>query len=272
MDAYKAIADLFQTPKEAGKERVHVEGRTLEESRALGEASLSDNNLESAVLHFRKAVEQAETGDAKAIEDYAGVLAATDQLPEALRQYRRVLKSKKNSDPLVGVADLYKRYGRWRDALETLSKALEVEPTNSHNHYKLAETLRDMGERKKALDAIQNAILIKPDVSHYYYFMGDVQLGMGRFEDALASFQAAIELSPGDDFLYLRAAVAFYRAEKTLEAVKAIRLASELNPDEDLYRALLEKISDEPQAARPPKLDRYDEDRLVRLMAEMDIV
>lgn len=270
MDAYKAIADLFQ-PSGESKVKPHLQGRNLDESRALGEASLSDNNLESAVLHFKKAVEQAEPGDAQAIQDYAGVLTASDQLPEALRQYQKALRAKEEPDPLIGISELYKRYGRWRDALEPLQKAMELEPTNSYHHYKLSETLRDMGERKKALAAIQNAILVKPDESFYYYFMGDLQLEMGLADDALNAFQAAIELSPGDDFLYLRAAVAFYRAEKIPEAIKAVRLASELDPDQDLYQALLEKISDEPQAATPPKLDRYDEERLHRLMVEMDI-
>ncbi|RYG39241.1 tetratricopeptide repeat protein [bacterium] len=271
MDAYAAIADLFQTPKEE-KPQVFVEGRTVDESRALGEASLEDNNFESAVRHFRRAVELSEPGDVEAMHDLAGVLAASDQLPEAMRQYQKALKAKQEPDPLIGISELYKRYGRYRDSLEPLQKAIELEPANPYHHYKLAETLRDMGERKKALAAIQNAILVKPDESFYHYFAGELFLAMGRFEEALPAYRAAVELSPGDDFLYLRTAVAFYLADKPAETIKAIRLASDLNPDEDLYQALLEKISDEPSAARPPKLDRYDEERLRRLMVEMDIV
>ncbi|RYG49696.1 tetratricopeptide repeat protein [bacterium] len=270
MDAYQAIADLFQTPKEE-KETVFFEGRTLDESRALGEASLEDNNLESAVRHFRKAVEQSEPGDTQAMADLAGVLTASDQLPEAMRQYQKALKAKQDPDPLIGISELYRRYGRFRDSLEPLQKAIELEPTNPYHHYKLAETLRDMGERRKALAAIQNAILVKPDESFYHYFAGDLLLSMDRIEESLPAFRAAVELSPGDDFLYLRTAVAFYRANKPVEAIKALRLASDLNPDEDLYLALLEQISDEPITGRRPKLDRYDEDRLSRLMAEMEI-
>jgi len=281
---FKVIADLFQVPQpseleilESGRKK---HGETAEESRELGRQCLSQGDYPNALRHFKEAVAQRDPNDITPLIDLAGALEYADDYPQALRQYERALRANSEAaEPVVGVADLYKRYGRFRDAIVKLEEAIEKEPGNAFYRIKLAETLREARERKRALSAAQGAIKAQPDNSYYHYWTGDLLIEMERYDEALEYLRAAIELSPGDDYLYLRATVAFWCAERRVESIKALRLASELDPEKHLYHGLLGILLEETgqieeaalESGRAQKMDRYDEDTMSRILSEMKI-
>jgi tetratricopeptide (TPR) repeat protein len=282
--SFKAIADLFAVPSaqdlEIKRSVRKKEGETAEESDELGRQSLTDGDYEAAIKHFRNAVEQRDPTDISSRIDLAGAYDYSDQMPQAFRQYEKALRANADAaEPHVGMADLYKRYGRFRDSIQELEEAIRLEPANSFWHIKLAETLRDAGEPKRALAAAQGAVAVKPDEAFYHYWIGDHLISMKRYDEALDSLRAAIELSPGDDFLYLRACVAFWGADRKQEAIRALRLASELDPAKDLYHGLLELLLEElghieeatQETERADQMDSYDHEQLRRLLAEMGL-
>jgi tetratricopeptide (TPR) repeat protein len=283
--SFKSIADLFQPPSqdqvEIREAKRKKEGDTAEESDELGRQCLTDGDYDAAIKHFRRAVEQRDPNDIKSRIDLAGAYDCVDQYPQAFRQYERALRAQQDAaEPHVGISELYRRYGRFRDSILELQEAIDKEPANSFYHFKLAETLRDAGEPTRALQAVQRAVTSKPDESFYHYWMGDLLMGMRRYDEALDALRASIELSPGDDFLYLRAAVAFWCAGRHKEALKALRLASDLDPDKHFYHGLLEELlratgmPDEAdlERQRASSMDRYDRDKLQRLLREMQVV
>ncbi len=284
--SFQQIAELFQIQfpvvGEGVKSRAarKAKGENAAESEELGRMSLSEGDYEAAIEHFRRAVEQRDEMNPDTLVDLAGAYDYGDFEPQALRQYQKALRVQKDSaEPLLGMSDLYKRNARWRDSIERLENAIEIEPGNAFYRIKLAETLRDMGEKNRALLAALGAIAAKPDEAFYHYWVGDLQIELGRYEEALESLRAAIELSPGDDFLYQRASVAFWRTGKQQEAIKAIRLASDLDPAKHVYYGLLEvllRAAGMPEEAdletqRASKMDLYDKETLKRLIAEMGI-
>jgi len=282
--SFKTIADLFSVAQpenlEIQESARPKEGKDADESDELGRQCLVDGDFEAAIRHFRRAVEQRDPADVRSRIDLAGALDYSDQFPHALRQYEIALRL--NTDviePKLGISDLYKRYGRFRDAIATLEEAVEKDPANPHLRLKLAQTLRDAGDKRRAITAAQGAVMAKPDEAFYHYWMGDLLIEIGEYEDALESMRAAIELSPGDDHLYLRAAVAFWLAGRKQEAIKSVRLASDLDPAKHLYHGLLGILLEETdlneeasqESDRASKMDRYDHDMLERLMNEMGI-
>jgi tetratricopeptide (TPR) repeat protein len=283
--AFKAISDLFQPPAspeatEARAFRRRATGKTPDESDELGRQSLSDGDLETAIRHFREAVAQRDPKDVSSRIDLAGALETADYLPQAYRQYEKALQQNETvTEPLVGISDLLKRYGRFRDAAAELEKAIEREPHNAFYRIKLAELLRESGERRRALAAALSAVAVQPDEAFFHYWIGDLLIELGRYEEALDSLRAAIELSPGDDFYLLRASVAFWNAGKRPEAVKALRLASDLDPSKNLYHGLLEELLTAMdmleeaalETERASMMDGFDEDHLDRLLREMKL-
>ena len=282
--AFKTISDLFAVvpadnldiPDNPRKK----EGKTAEESEDLGRQCLSEGDFQAAIKHFKTAIAQRPADDITAMVDLAGAYDYGDQYPQAFRQYEKALRAKTDAvEPRVGKSDLYRRHGRFRDSIEELERAVELEPANAFLHIKLAEALRDAGEPKRAILAAQSAVVAKPDDPFYHYWIGDLLILQGRYEEALESLRAAIELSPGDDHLYVRAAVAFWRNDRRPEAVKAVRLASDLDPAKNLYHGLLGILLEESgsledaaqESDRAKKMDRYDHDLLGRLLDEMGI-
>jgi tetratricopeptide (TPR) repeat protein len=284
--SFRTIASLFQIPtpeefvEEEDEPRAPKVGRTADESDALGRACLTDGNYEAAIKHFQRACTQREPGDIRSQIDLAGAMEYADQAPQALRQYQRALQIQHEAlEPELGISDVLRRYGRYRESIEHLQEAVKKEPGNPYVHIKLAETLRDAGHPVAALTAAQGAIAAKPDGAFYHYWTGDLLTSMKRYDEALDALRAAIELSPGDDFLYLRAAVAFWGANRTVEAIKSVRLASDLDPAKHLYHGLLGVLLEETgqledsqlESDRAKLMDRYDQDMLDRLLDEMGI-
>ncbi len=281
---FKVIADLFQVvqPKdlEIRESAVKRHGDTAEESSTLGRQALSQGDVASAIRHFQEALRHAGGGDAGIRIDLAGAYEYGEDYPQAFRQYEKALSAQQDkAEPIVGMADLYRRYGRFKDSILKLEEAVSREPENGHLHIKLAQTLREAGFRSRAAIAAQDAIAAQPDAGFYHYWLGDLLIELDRFEEALESLRAAIELSPGDDYLYVRAAVAFWRVGRTVEAIKAVRLASDLDPEKHLYHGVLGILLDETgqleeaalESGRAEKMDRYDHDMLGRLLDEMHI-
>jgi tetratricopeptide (TPR) repeat protein len=282
--SFKVIADLFQVAQpndlaiqESGVKR---HGETAEECAMLARQALGNGDVENALRHFNEAREKSDPNDVGLLTDLGGAYEYGDDFPQALRQYEKALRVQKDAtEPIVGVADLYRRYGRFKDSILKLEEAIEREPENAHLYFKLAQTLREARERTRALAAAQNAIVASPDKSFFHYWVGDLLIEMERYDEALDYLRAAIEISPGDDFLYLRATVAFWRANRRTEAIKAVRLASELDPEKHLYHGLLGILLDENgqleeaalESGRAEKMDRYDHDMLGRLLDEMGI-
>ena len=279
---FKVIADLFQvaqpTDLEIQENGGKRHGDTAEESSILGKQALSQGDVTTAIRHFKEALHKAGPDDVALRIDLGGAYEYGDDYPQALRQYEKALRTKDElTEPIVGAADLYRRYGRFKDSILKLEEAIQKEPENPHLRFKLAQTLRDARERTRALASAQQAVRLVPDSAFYHYWIGDLLIEMERFDEALDSLRAAIEISPGDDFLYLRAAVAFWRAGRRPEALKSVRLASDLDPEKHMYHGLIGILLDEMdqldesklESDRAAKMDRYDHDMLGRLLDEM---
>ena len=284
--SFKTIADLFQVQTtDAGAvldnpRRAH--GSTADESDELGRQCLTDGDYETAIRHFREAVARREPGDVISRIHLGGAYEATDQYPQALREYEKALKANKDvTEPIVGISDLYKRYGRFRDAIEKLEKATELEPANPFCQFQARRgRFEDAGEPfashfgRPADDGEARRVLL-PLLDR----RSDDPAGPVRRCSRRSLRAAHHELSPRDDFLYLRAAVAFWGAGRQIEAIKSVRLASDLDPSKNMYHGLLGILLEESgqieeahlESDRASKMDRYDHDMLSRLLDEMGI-
>jgi len=284
-DPRRNLADLFgfladdtrdSRPSRPGEKT----GRDASESAKLGEACLEEGDYDGAVRHFRKALEQGEPGDVRRRIDLAGALEAADRASEAMREYGRAAKASAEApEPHVGLSDVYRRYGHFRDALRELERAIELEPDNAFYRFKMAELLRDLGERRAAVKYAQRAVELADGDGFYPYWLGDLLIEMRQFDDAVSAMRSALELLPGDDFLYYRASVALWGANRQKEAIQAVRLAGELNPEKHFYHGLLalylresgDAVAADQEWARCAKMDAYDRAQLDDIARFLDV-
>ncbi len=281
-ETIKAIADLFGTFQSDVRTDVEPlrKGHSADESDQLGRLSLEGGNFSEAIAHFKNAVDQREPRDISSRLELAGAYETADLFPQAFRQYEKALAIRPDSaEARAGIADLKKRYGKFRDSIDHLLMALEKDPTNAFMNFKLAETLRDAGAPRSAMEYAVNAVVAMPDNDYFHFWIGELNIQLGNYDEALQSLRAAVELSPGDDYYYLRCVVPFWRLGKRAEAIKSVRLASDLDPTKNMYYGLLEELlraneqfeEADLEIPRSSKMDRYDEETVEKLLDEMGI-
>jgi len=251
-------------------------GATAEESVELGRLRLTANDVDGALAHFRRAQEQANDPNF-AREDIAGALEYGDREAAAFREYERVRGRGGSTEATVGSAELYRRFGRFKDSVARLEAGAKDAPEDAFVQFKLAQTLRDSGERTRALEAGLKALAIDPKPAYFHFWVADLLVEMRRYEESIEHFRAALERSPGDDYFCLRSAIAFWGAGRPHDAIRAIGIASELDPDKTLYFGVREMFlrlngdSEEAirEAERASRMDAYDRDMLDRIRREL---
>lgn len=251
-------------------------GENAEESQNLARQSLSDDDYEAAIMHFKKAVEQG----AEEVDFELGAAYETaDMVPQAFLQYEKARKTKENGDLFIGLSTLYKRNGEVQAAVKQLEDGIKKEPHNAYLHFKLAETLRQMGYRKAARSAVEGAVAVAPDDPFYHYWLGDLLLEMGEFEEAGKSVQAAIELSPGDELLFQLAGICLWGQGKYPEAIRATRLAGDMEADNMVHALVLHKFLVENgqteeaalEEAKVSRAEEYERDKANRVLKPLGL-
>lgn len=278
---WQMIASLFgdsdEIPDPEAPEPKHRKpGRDADESVRQGRASLQARDYEVAIEHFRRAMQQ---GGKNVEAELGAAYENADYLPAAFHQYRKAKQTHADGELSVGLADLYRRYGRLKDAAHELEEAIARDPENAYLHYRLADVLRQNGFRKAAFTAVQGAIVYAGDDAFYHYWAGDLATEMGEFGQAVPALHAAIELSPGDAHLFRLSAIALWGSGKPSEAIRAARLATDLDTDDLKSVAVLAALlvahslteDAAPELEKLRKLDRFDFEESARILARIEL-
>jgi tetratricopeptide (TPR) repeat protein len=119
---------------------------------------------------------------------------------KALAEFAIVRQSQPNSvDLIASIAYVYRRQGRWDEALAGLRKRLELDPASPLGFNDVGETLNLMRRYAEATEVLQHCIEIAPDEPDCYGWLVNVQV---RQDTALgpprATFRRALaRISPG---------------------------------------------------------------------------
>lgn len=93
----------------------------------------------------------------------ARVLTWSGHLPEAEKEYLEILKvARSDPDNWMGLASVYSREGKAREALRALNTAVELDPKRADLHAARARALRAAGERNEARLEFQKALNLDP--------------------------------------------------------------------------------------------------------------
>jgi non-specific serine/threonine protein kinase len=202
----------------------------------------------------RDALQKAEAIDP---DDPRTLVARGDYYYYCFRDYDRALENflaatrqaPSDAEAWASVAYIYRRQGRWAEHIETLTKALELDPRNDNTAGNLAESYRALREFEPAMTYYDRALEIAPDNPMARMNKAfAVASGSGDDDAALAVLDAgrpSIPSSFARCFLNLR----FRRLDAARAAVQEI---PDAGPEFSAYRLLLIaliKYTDNGQAA-----------------------
>ncbi|HLE09086.1 MAG TPA: tetratricopeptide repeat protein [Thermodesulfobacteriota bacterium] len=93
-----------------------------------------------------------------------------------------------------GRGHAYYGLGRFKEALDDLAKAIEIDPYDVRLYTCRGNIHGDSGGREQAINDFKKAISLNPRYAQAYYDLGSVYLNSGETEKAISNFKKAEEL------------------------------------------------------------------------------
>jgi tetratricopeptide (TPR) repeat protein len=135
-------------------------------------------------------------------------------------------------NPSYQRAKVFYEQKRYAEAEKYFHEALSLSPRDASMLYELAfSQYMQTGREKVALETIQRAISIEPNESHHHALAALILSVLGKSKQSLESAQRAVELEPDDRLSFVALASAYLSAENWKEAEKAAREALRLDPN-----------------------------------------
>jgi len=182
---------------------------------------------EEAYNYFVEGEKLANSGDYKgAIEKFNDVLSLEPNLIQAnewlafcyihlgdnenaKKQYEKIVKVNPTIDNLVNLGLTYYNLGYYNDAVQTLKKAVNKDPShfNALNNLGLALIMnRDV---EGAIDYLETAVELEPENAYGHNNLGKAYSMAGDNDLAKAEFLRAVELNPDISEVYFNLANVF---------------------------------------------------------------
>ena len=193
-------------------------------------------------------------------------LHQNNQLNQAEAIYCEILKNDpENADILHHLGILYGQMGHFEAAIDSIQKAISINPNSAVFYFNLGLTFRNSGNQEKAIQSFmlaheldsmnydvcfniglefqimgrfdlaafyyERAINVKPDSYEALSNLGAVFQHLGENEKAVETYKKAVLIKPDQAELYNNLAVALQNSKKFDEALDFYRMAIKLQPD-----------------------------------------
>jgi Flp pilus assembly protein TadD len=139
-------------------------------------------------------------------------------------------KNAEESDSLIASTRTMVRLGKYKEAEETLKKAIKLAPSHARPHRFLGNLYERMHRDQEAIKAYKRAIELAPGEAEYRNQLGTVLFRQDRLEDAEEEFRRAIEVDPTFEDSHANLGALLMKAQKYTEAEQVLRKAILLNP------------------------------------------
>jgi tetratricopeptide (TPR) repeat protein/predicted Ser/Thr protein kinase len=188
--------------------------------RAPGHAPLHAALSDACVLKF------VETNDAKWLKLASGHAA------EALK-LNSYLAAAHISRSMVENASK-----RPQEAIQSLRRALELDPRSAEARWRLASLLRGAGQAEEAEQAALEAVRLAPGDWRAQQTLGTVYYVRGKHKEALAAFEYTRKLAPDSPQVYQNLAGVYHLLNRWEEAAGALQVALAIRPTPVAYSNL----------------------------------
>jgi len=207
----------------------------LEAERKLGQPDCGAKTAECEFLAGRplEALVVAENGCA---EDRYWRFRAAGMLSE--QAFSRLVDLPRAPEHYALKAELERRAGRTRDALEYWKEALRLEPDNRRWKRELAASYCDNQDWVAARPIVEELLERTPDSSTLNYLEGEILWALERLEEAIPFLTKSLELDPGNRKADAMLARTYVRLGQLKQAIPHLERALPLDKDGSLHYQL----------------------------------
>jgi tetratricopeptide (TPR) repeat protein len=286
---YKESGDVRNAVKVI--EAVPVNDRTAKMEFALGAAYEELKQPKDAIAAYQRSADM-DPGDLRNIDALAQALLGNNQFDDALKLYQDLAQAdSENPDPLVHIAEIQRRQGKYEDALATVKKARKLDPTSLEAGYNEGQILDILGRFDEAAASYEAMVDLTSHANGAYNNeeknnraiflerLGAIYHEENKTDQAIAAYQKMIEMGGDIAVRGYQGEVDTYRdARQYDKAIDVARKAVEANPtDRDLKLMLAGELADQGKedegiALAKGLLTNTPNDRVVWLaLGQMDI-
>lgn len=211
---------------------LNIAGTQLAPGKTWWTQATSDQReqLDRAIVHFDRADRWGFLSTDIFLDELARSYYARDQRDLAEKTVRRMIDLyPKNPIPLVRLADLQERAGKFDEAESTYKKAVEISPTSEQARSSLCQLLASRGRTKEAYDVFAEHVLLHKD-SDWTLKLVDTMIRFRDFASADRILERLKDVSPKDARIHLLSGQAAFGMEKIEHAEQRLRRAIELDP------------------------------------------
>ncbi len=183
-------------------------------------------------------------------EDQWSVYARSDLASKAIDEYRLAIEADPSSEYLnAGLAELYAKTGRIRDAVQEAQDILKRDPNNLEAHKLLGRIyLRSLGDMqsgtgsdnvlKAAIDQYEQILKIEPDNADDHLLLGRLYQLNKNLRKAETEFKTAIKLQPDSEEAITTLALLYNDEGDTARAAQTLSSVPDSARSGKLYSAL----------------------------------
>jgi tetratricopeptide (TPR) repeat protein len=181
--------------------------------------------------------------DARLYQDRGTTAARQGRYADAAQEFSRAMEA--NPDNLsarvnVGWALLHE--GRTREAIEQLAKVLELAPGHAMAHFNLGQAFERQGDPAQAIGHFRAALVTDPRNRPARERLAALLLRAESYQEALVQYEALVDLDPGNAQVYLLQAAAFIGLERLGSARGSLETGLALAPGRRELTSLLARI------------------------------
>ena len=163
---------------------------------ARGDTFVRAGKYPEASIEYRAAI-QATPTSAEAQEKLVNAAARALDAPTAIGAMLRVAELKpKDTDAQLRVASLYLLAGRYEDARDRATAALEADPPDANAHIVLAQALAGLHDDVRSETELREAVRLDPDAPEPHVALGSAHWSAGRIAESETELRTAVALGP----------------------------------------------------------------------------
>src|SRR6266404_1838559 len=163
------------------------------------------------------------------LTDRAEQLEDSGMLKEALDFWRAAIRREPDPVVLCQFASLARTLQKWSEAEQALNLAMNLAPEMPNPYTLLGFLYLDQDRLEEAMSSLRKALELEPTAGRFTS-LGVVQLDLGLAEDGRASLEKAIRLDPNYEEAYYNLGLT-YREDQPLRAIELFEKAIELDPE-----------------------------------------
>ena len=153
-------------------------------------------------------------------------------LQQAEAIYRQILQvDPRNGDALHFLGVIAGQMGKHGLAVEYISQAIRLRPSDAFLYYNLGKALQDQGKLVEAVVQYQEAIRFKTDYAEAHYNLGKALGEQGQLAEAVAQYQEALRFKPDSAEAHYNLGNALQEQGQLAAAVAQYQEAFRFKPD-----------------------------------------